>query len=127
MSYSYDAEPTLPLLGSGSRTGMAGVVYRPAPGATKALPERLHGSLLFMEWSRGTIFAIPVFPVGHAKAGQLDVAGMEKVVSGLRGPIDMSIAPDGSVVVAEFGGILGNNLVSRIVRLVPGDGGPQGQ
>jgi aldose sugar dehydrogenase len=114
-----------PKMGSGGRTAMAGVVYRYDGKGEYRLPDTYQGKLLFMEWSRDKIWAIPVIdgvkrngkPV--KRYGELRVNRMTEIAAEMYHPIDAAIGPDGAVYIAEYGRGFYMNPSSRISRLVP--------
>ena len=118
--YPATASAQFPQLGTGGRTAMAGVVYRYDGDGANRLADHYQGNLLFMEWSRDTIFAIPTKDGDVPDRGELDVPGMTKIASALYHPIDANIGPDGAVYLAEYGRGFYANANSRISRIVPG-------
>ena len=110
--YPYDLAPTFPLMLTGSRSAIAGPVYRYDGDGELALPDRFQGQALLFEWSRDIAMAVPV-----NDDGSLDPSGMSHVSRSMRHPIDAAIGPDGAVYVAEYGEFFYNNNTSRISRI----------
>jgi glucose/arabinose dehydrogenase len=124
--YNYSAE--FPLVASGSRTQMAGPVYRASGKGALSLPESFQDKLIHWEWSRGIMFATPV-----RADGTLDVAGLTPwsvatpntfvsvggavPVGGPSAPMEMVAGPDGALYVAEYGSGYYNNTNSAITRI----------
>lgn len=101
-------------LGTGGRTAVGGVVYRYAGMGPRALPHAYQGKLFMLEYSRSAIFTIPV-----TRTGGLEVDKLTKIVSGINGPLDAEVGPDGAVYLSEYGVGFYVNSDSRISRLVP--------
>jgi glucose/arabinose dehydrogenase len=126
MWYPYGKSDRFPKLGSdGGRTAIAGAVYRYKGDGKFRLPDRYQGQLLFMEWSRDTIFALPIIDGRRADGskvagyGKVRPSDMTLVASDLLHPIDAAVGPDGAVYIAEYGTGFYGNSNSRISRLVP--------
>jgi cytochrome c len=104
-----------PTLGRGGRTAMAGPVYHfdEALQSPEKLPERLDGRLFIYDWSRNWIKTVALDREGRAGAIEDFMPGAK-----FRKPIDMKIAADGTLYLAEFGDTWGGNKDSQIVRIV---------
>ncbi|MEW6272699.1 MAG: ThuA domain-containing protein [Thermodesulfobacteriota bacterium] len=96
------------------RSAMAGVVARRPPGgAPYFLPQRYEGALLMTEWTRDLIAAVSV-----DEDGQLESVRRVAPFVPLHRPIDLEIAPDGALLVLEYGtGYGGDNDDAQLVRL----------
>ena len=113
-----------PQMGSGGRTAIPGAVYRYRGAGKYRLPDTYQGQLLFMEWSRDKIWALPIIddrvngkPVkGY---GNVVPSRMRLMADGLYHPIDMAIGRDGAVYIAEYGRGFYLNSNARISRIVP--------
>jgi cytochrome c len=104
-----------PQLGSGGRTAMAGPVYHfdQASASTVKLPACLDGKLFVYDWSRNWIKTVKLDAFGQ-------VAAIEPFMPGVlfRKPIDLKIAPDGSLYLVEFGDTWGGNRDGQVTRVV---------
>lgn len=88
--------PVVPLAPHSSSDGL--VVYEKGP-----FPSRYHGGLFIAQW--GSAFEDK--PAGRALVFVADPAGAATVTTfatGFQHPIDVKVAPDGALIVAEFGG-----------------------
>jgi cytochrome c len=113
--YPYDASPEFPILGSGSRTAMAGpVFYRDDfKSAARAFPAYYDRKLFIYEWMRGWIMAVTLAPNG-------DLASMERFMPSQKfsNPIDMQFGPNGDLYVLEYGTAwFQGNDDARLVRI----------
>jgi len=124
--YNYSAE--FPLVASGTRTHMAGPIYRSAGKGALALPESFNGKLIHWDWSRGIAFATPVNADGTLDTASLTPwsaavpntfvsAGGAVPVGGPSAPMDMVVGPDGALYVAEYGSGYYNNTNSAVSRI----------
>ncbi len=105
---AYDANGLL--LG---RALMAGSVYRPPADAPFALPERFHGALLLLEWTRDLVVA-----AGFDAEGRL--VSMERPfgTEPFHRPIDLETGADGAVYVLDYGsGWWGDNPDASLSRI----------
>ena len=114
--YPYRISEEFPMLRSGSRNAMAGPTYYAADFAESpvAFPPYYDGKTIFFDWMRGWMFALTV-----SDSGKLDE--IEPFVPHLsfNNPIDMELAPDGSLYVLEYGtGWFLENLDARLSRIV---------
>ena len=120
--YTYVPSTTSPYvqMGGGGNTALGGVAYhRPDNGALR-LPEAYDDHFLWMEYSRGAVWHMPI-----ADDGSLDNSpaslnatanGIPFVLPGLSNPIDMATGPDGAVYVVESNGGW-NSIAGRLTRL----------
>ena len=113
--YPYGASAEFPLVGSGSRTAMAGPVFHrdDFARAARPFPEWYDGKLLIYDWMRGWIMAVTMKPNG-------DFASMERFMPSQKfsNPIDMQFGPNGDLYVLEYGTTwFQGNEDARIVRV----------
>lgn len=103
-----------PLLGSGARSAMAGPVYHhdPALRSPSALPRRFDGAVFLHEWERGWILAVWLDDRNRPTR-------MEPLVEGARflRPIHLKLAPDGSLLVLEWGRNWSGNADAALTRV----------
>ncbi len=109
-----------PLLGSGGASAMAGPIYYSDlyPQAPYKLPDHYNGNLFIYDWIRKWIFAVKL-------DGQGNYLGMERFLPQLRvvAPIDMQIAPDGSIYLLAYGtNWFARNTDSGIIRVEYAEG-----
>jgi cytochrome c len=95
--YPYRFTPQFPELGSGMRSLLAGPVYQPPPGATRALPERFEGALIAYELVRDQFFDVRL----DAEGGLASISRFPDL--GVHLPIDVHLGPDGALYVLEYG------------------------
>jgi cytochrome c len=126
--YDYNYSEEFPLVGSGSRTSMAGPVYRYAGNGALKLPDSFQGKLIHWDWSRSIMWATPVNP-----DGTLDTSGITPwsvgtpntfVALGAAVPAggpaaanEVIVGPDGALYVAEYGSGYYQNTNSAISRI----------
>lgn len=126
--YDYNYSAQFPLVGSGTRTHMAGPVYRSAGKGALALPESFQDKLIHWDWSRGIMFATPVRADGTLDTASLTPwsaavpntfvsAGGAVPVGGPSAPMDMVVGPDGALYVAEYGSGYYQNTNSALTRI----------
>jgi glucose/arabinose dehydrogenase len=112
--YPYADSPEFPQLGTGSRTALAGPVYRrPRTASRRAFPSHYKGNLFIYDWSRSWVKTVHFDHRG-------DPVRIEPFGSGLtfRRPIDMEFGPDGALYVLEWGtGFSGSNDDSGLYRI----------
>jgi glucose/arabinose dehydrogenase/type 1 glutamine amidotransferase len=124
--YPYGSSTRFPGMGSGfRRAAFAGPVYRrPANAGPEALPRYLEGSALLMEWSRRFLR-----DVRFDDSGKLLSIDPFMPDVGFKRPIDMAVAPDGTLYLLEWGGVrFGGNPdsgLSRVVHVPPGSRYPE--
>ncbi len=114
--YPYDISVEFPMTKSGSRNAMAGPTYYAAgfEGSPVALPAYYNGKTIFFDWMRGWMFMLSV-----SDSGKLE--HIEPFAPHLKfnNPIDMELAPDGSLYVLEYGtGWFLENPDARISRII---------
>jgi glucose/arabinose dehydrogenase len=95
--YPYVFTPAFPELGSGMRALLAGPVYQPPAGATRALPRRFEGAVIVYELMRDRFFDVR-FDTGGALASITRLPDL-----GVHVPIDVSVGPDGALYILEYG------------------------
>jgi len=93
LAYGRDGGPV-----SGSSIA-GGVFYEPASGSTSPFPDDFQGDYLFADWGAGFVKSID--PA---------TAVVAPVASGLSGPVDLDVGPDGNVYVLEY-------FAGRVTRL----------
>jgi glucose/arabinose dehydrogenase len=95
------------------RTAIAGVFYRPPPGAPYELPAPFADSLLMTDWTRDLLAAVRVDPAGEL-AQVVRFLPFERFLR----PIDLDVGPDGALYVLEYGsGYFGDNDDARLSRV----------
>ena len=88
-----------PEFGNGSRTALAGPVYRrPRGGSSRALPSYYDGDLFIFDWSRGWIKTVSFDRRGQPV--RIDPFASQWQ---FRRPIDMKFGPDGALYLLEWG------------------------
>lgn len=125
--YTYDPSAEFPLVAAGTRTHMAGPVYRAEKGALR-LPDSFQGKLLHWDWSRSLSFATPVNDDGTLDTAAMTpwaVAAPNTFISvgpavpagGPAAAMEMAVGPDGALYVPEYGSGYYNNTNSAISRI----------
>jgi hypothetical protein len=125
--YPHDVSAQWPVLGAGLVTSIPATFYPANTKGALRLPAAFDDNLILMEFSRHSIFAMPVTKDGHL------VTDMTKwtVVSPPNGanllgllpsalptaPIDATVGPDGAIYVLEYGGNYYNGGTSKLSRL----------
>ena len=99
--YPYGESEEFPLLGTGSRSSMAGPVYyrdNLMPLTTTAFPEYYEGKLFIYEWARSWIKVLTLNEEGR-------LIKMEPFMpeTPFVKPIEMEFGPDGALYVLEYG------------------------
>jgi cytochrome c len=113
--YPYAASEEFPLLGEGGRNPMAGPVYHAADyrDSPAKLPEYYDGKFFFYEWMRDWVMAATLDETGKVVEFERFLPDQE-----FRHPMDMLIAPDGSMYVLEYGPLwFKENKDARILRI----------
>lgn len=113
--YPYDKSEKFPLLGSGSRTAMAGPVFYSDDfkNAKRPFPDYYNGKLFIYEWMRGWIMAVTMNEQG-------DYVSMERFMPSHKfsNPMDMEFSKDGDLYILEYGtGWFTGNNDARLVRI----------
>lgn len=100
--YPYALSDTFPMLGTGSRSAMAGPVYRQAlydtVGAKTAFPDYYEGKLFIYEWARSWTKLVSFDSAGNLDKIEPFLPGVE-----ISKPIDMEFGPDGSLYILAYG------------------------
>ncbi|MEQ8848975.1 cytochrome c oxidase subunit II [Botrimarina sp.] len=113
--YPSEESQLFPELGAGGRSAMAGPVYRwnDSQDATIRLPERYDGAWFIHDWSRNWIKA--VWLDGQGRPARIEPFMPNAL---FRKPIALKPAPDGSLLVLEFGDKWFDNRDAQITRIV---------
>lgn len=112
--YSSVASERWPALGSGSRSVVCGPVVRVAGGANgERIHERYHGKLLVADWMRNWVVACDMKDDGTL--GDAEPFAQHLV---FRRPMDLRMAPDGTLLVLEYGDRWNGNNDGTLSRLV---------
>lgn len=111
--YPYADSKEFPVLGKGGRSAMAGpVFYYDAFRKYNLLPREDDHTLLAYEWMRGKIW--------KAKLGAGEkLQKLEVLTSGLRHPMDMEMASDGSIYMLDYGSQWYFNKDGFLAHLLP--------
>ena len=102
-----------PTFGSGGRSAMAGPVYRAAADQPLRLHDRFSNRWFIYDWTRNWIQTVSLDDAGKV----IDIEPFMPETL-FRKPIDMEVAPDGTLYVIEYGDTWGNNTDSQISRIV---------
>lgn len=114
--YPYADSAEFPVLGSGGRNAMAGPVYYYDSGRKyNLLGQADDHTLMIYDWIRGKIW--------KAKLGAEEkLEKLEPLIGGIKHPMDLEMAADGTVWLLEYGTEWYFNRDGRIRRLRPADG-----
>jgi glucose/arabinose dehydrogenase len=126
--YDYNYSEEFPLVGSGTRTSMAGPVYRYSGKGALRLPEEFQGKLIHWDWSRSIMWATPVKADGSLDTASLTpwsvgmpntfvALGSAVPAGGPAAPNEVVVGPDGALYVAEYGSGYYQNSNSAISRI----------
>ncbi len=113
--YPYGASPEFPLLGEGSRSSMAGPVYRRQLTYSKFVrfPEYYEGKLFIYEWARSWVKVLEMDSIGNLVQMEDFMPDTEFVK-----PIEMEFGPDGALYVLEYGNqYFLNNPEAKLSRI----------
>ena len=111
--YSSVASERWPALGSGSRSVVCGPVVRAPKNANgERIHERYHGKLLVADWMRNWIVACDMRANGTL--GDAEPFAQHLV---FRRPMDLRMAPDGTLFVLEYGDRWNGNTDGTLSRL----------
>jgi cytochrome c len=118
--YSDATSPHFPAVGKGAQTAMAGPVYYNDryKGAPHKLPDYYNGKLLIYDWVRNWIMAVTMNKEGN-------YLRMEPFLEHIRfaAPVDMQIAPDGSIYILEYGtNWFAKNADAKLVQITYSEG-----
>ena len=123
-----------PVVGAGLNTSVPAVVYPTKPKGALALPDRFAGKLMFGDYHRGFLYAVPttrkgldtdwrswevIVPPVHPAVFATPPEGYSSLPTSwtsTSGPIDMTTGPDGALYILEYGPTYFNNSSSRVVR-----------
>ncbi|OAV43093.1 PQQ-dependent sugar dehydrogenase [Lewinella sp. 4G2] len=115
--YPYGPSEEFPILGTGSRSAMAGPFYDAeslVPITNSALPEYYHGKWFIYEWGRSWIKAVTL------DSARQQIVQIEDFLPNLpiSKPIDFKIGRDGSMYLLEYGNdYFANNPDARLIRV----------
>jgi cytochrome c len=114
--YPYAESEEFPVLGKGGRNAMAGPVFYYEPGRKyNLLGKEDDHTLLVYDWMRSNLW--------KAKLGDEEkLEKIEPLIGGLKHPMDMEMAADGTVWLLEYGTDWYFNKDGRIRRMLPADG-----
>src|SRR5947209_7291819 len=102
-----------PELGSGGRCSMAGPIYRFGPKQPTGveLPRELDGRLFIYDWCRNWVKSVGLDAEGRVT----DIKPFCRHLV-FRKPMDMVVAPDGSLLVVEYGDKWNDNTDGQLVK-----------
>ena len=111
--YPYAESPEFPVMGKGGRNAMAGPVFYFDPARRyNLLPKEDDHTLLTYDWIRGKIW--------KAKLGAGEkLTSLTLLEAGLRHPMDMEMANDGSIWLLDYGSEWWFNKNGFLSRLLP--------
>lgn len=114
--YPYNKSSEFPAMESGGRNAMAGpVFYHDSRRPYNLLPKEDDHSLITYDWMRGKMW--------KAKLDRDDrLEELEPLASGLRHPMDLEVAGDGSYWLLEYGSGWYFNKDGRVRRIRPAEG-----
>lgn len=114
--YPYGKSGEFPAVGEGGRNAMAGPVYYYEPGRKyNLLGKEGDHTLLTYDWMRGKLW--------KAKLGDGEkLESLEPLLEGLKHPMDLEMAADGTLWMLEYGTDWYFNKDGGIRRLRPADG-----
>lgn len=114
--YPYGPSPEFPVVGEGGRNAMAGPVYYYESGRKyNLLGKEGDHALLTYDWMRGKLW--------QARLGDGEkLESLEPLLDGLKHPMDLEMAADGTLWMLEYGTDWYFNKDGRIRRLRPADG-----
>ncbi len=118
--YPYGESDIWPILGTGSRSAMAGPVYYAARygNSDVKFPEYYNGKLFIYEWSRSWIQVVSFDENDNPKKIEPFLPDMQ-----LSKPIDMEFGPDGAMYILEYGAnYFANNDEARLVKIEYAEG-----
>jgi cytochrome c len=114
--YPYTKSPEFPAVGEGGRNAMAGpVFYYDANRKYNLLGKEDDHTLLIYDWIRNKMW--------KAKLGEDEkLVSLETLMDGLKHPMDLEMAADGTLWMLEYGTEWYFNKDGRVRRLRPADG-----
>jgi cytochrome c len=114
--YSYSKSEEFPTIGEGGRNAMAGpVFYYESSKKYNILDQKDDHTLLTYDWIRNKIW--------KAKLGADEkLVSLEPLMDGLKHPMDLEMAADGTLWMLEYGTEWYFNSDGRVRRLRPADG-----
>lgn len=118
--YEYGLSERWPMLGTGSRSAMAGpVYYKPAGRDSKvAFPEYFNGKLFIYEWARSWIQVVSFDDQGNLSKVEPFLPGLN-----ISKPIDIEFGADGAMYVLAYGAnYFANNEDARLIKIEYAEG-----
>ncbi len=112
--YEYGKSDTWPMLGSGSRSSMAGpVYYKTAKNSPVAFPDYFNGKLFIYEWARSWMKVASFDDQGNLNKIEPFLPEIE-----VSKPIDMEFGPDGAMYVLAYGAnYFANNEDAQLIKI----------
>jgi cytochrome c len=114
--YPYAESDVFPHLGVGSRSAMAGPVFRRTPAhanSRTAFPDYYDGKWFIYEWARSWIRVVSFDTAGYVEKIEPFLPELELVK-----PIDMEFGPDGSMYLLEYGqNYFMKNPEARLIKI----------
>jgi glucose/arabinose dehydrogenase len=125
--YPHDVSDQWPVFGAGLATSVPAAFYPAGTKGPLALPSALDDTLIFLEFSRHGIFAMPVTKEGHVVtdwtkwtivappngANALGLLPSNLPIT----PIDATVGPDGAIYFVEYGNSYYNGSNGKVSRL----------
>ncbi|MDH5599503.1 MAG: PKD domain-containing protein, partial [Cyclobacteriaceae bacterium] len=112
--YPYGKSNEFPMLGTGSRSAMAGpVYYSDLFDAENKFPDYYNGKLFIYEWARSWIKLVSFDEDGNVRSIEPFLSDI-----GISKPIDMEFGKDGSLYMLEYGAnYFADNDDARLVKI----------
>jgi hypothetical protein len=125
--YPHDVSDQWPVFGAGLATSVPAAFYPADTKGPLALPDSLDDTLIFLEFSRHSIFAMPVTKEGDvvtdwtkwtivAPPNTANVLGLLPSPLPIT-PIDATVGPDGAIYFVEYGNAYYNGANGKVSRL----------
>jgi glucose/arabinose dehydrogenase len=125
--YPHDVSAQWPLLGAGLVTSIPAAFYPADQKGAMRLPAAFNDNLIYMEFSRHSVIAMPVTKDGHLVTDQ----SKWTIVAPPQGanalgllpsnlpitPIDATVGPDGAIYFLEYGNSFYNGSNGKVSRL----------
>ncbi len=112
--YGYGSSEIWPMLGTGSRSAMAGpVYYGPKKPTTVSFPAYYQGKMFIYEWARSWIKVVSLNEQGDLDKIEDFIPGLE-----ISKPIDLEFSRDGALYILAYGAnYFANNEDARLVKI----------